>query len=143
VADATMKMPDLSAISSTVKVVRWLVGVGEPVRRGQDLLEVETDKSTTVVESTLGGTLKTTHAEPGQEVPSGATIATFEVADAAAQEWSSPTPGATLTTGPTAPGNPPNRPSKPLDRPGGSFFARNRREVRSGSVDEPSRGGEE
>jgi pyruvate/2-oxoglutarate dehydrogenase complex dihydrolipoamide acyltransferase (E2) component len=137
-------MPDLSAISSTVKVVRWLVGVGEPVRRGQDLLEVETDKSTMIVESTLGGTLRATLAEPGQEVPSGAAIATFEVAQASSPESPRPTGAAAPNLGPTAPGAPAGLPTRPPERAGGSFFARNRREARPESrpEDGPSGGDE-
>jgi pyruvate/2-oxoglutarate dehydrogenase complex dihydrolipoamide acyltransferase (E2) component len=132
-------MPDLSAISATVKVVRWLVGVGEPVRRGQDLLEVETDKSTMVVESALDGVLKATLAEPGREVPSGASIATFEVERASAPAPTRPTPDA-----PPAPGPPTGRPPASSGAPGGSFFARNRREARPGPAagDGPSGGGD-
>jgi pyruvate/2-oxoglutarate dehydrogenase complex dihydrolipoamide acyltransferase (E2) component len=136
-------MPDLSAIRSTVKVVRWLVGVGEPVLRGQDLLEVETDKSVMIVESTLGGVLKATLAEPGQEVPSGASIATFEVERAAAPGPSRPTPDAAASAGTTTPSVPTSRPPGPSEGPGGSFFARNRREARlgPGTGAEPSGGG--
>ena len=43
--DVDVTMPSLSSISETVKVVRWLVSVGEPVRRGEPLLEVETAQS--------------------------------------------------------------------------------------------------
>ena len=46
-----LKMPDLSATDSPIKVLRWLVDVGELVDRGQPILEVETDKATMEVEA--------------------------------------------------------------------------------------------
>ena len=46
-----VKMPDLSATEgSDILVKRWLVTKGARVKRGQPLLEVETDKATTEVE---------------------------------------------------------------------------------------------
>ncbi len=46
-----VKMPDLSATEgSDILVKRWLVTEGARVKRGQPLLEVETDKATTEVE---------------------------------------------------------------------------------------------
>ena len=46
-----VKMPDLSATEgSDILVKRWLVTKGARVKRGQPLLEVETDKAATEVE---------------------------------------------------------------------------------------------
>ncbi|MFI5358345.1 MAG: lipoyl domain-containing protein, partial [Opitutales bacterium] len=36
-------MPDLATTDSEIKVIRWLVTIGQPIQRGQALLEVETD----------------------------------------------------------------------------------------------------
>ena len=45
-------MPDLSATEgSDILVRRWLVAVGARIKRGEPLVEVETDKATTEVES--------------------------------------------------------------------------------------------
>ena len=55
--EVTMKMPDLATTGSPIKVVRWLVGVGQQVERGEALLEVETDKAVMVVESVVTGRL--------------------------------------------------------------------------------------
>lgn len=74
-----MKMPDLAVTDSTVKVMRWLVEVDQRVRRGQPLLEVETDKAVMEVESFVTGTLKIVHAQPDDEVETGQVIATIEV----------------------------------------------------------------
>jgi len=74
-------MPDLATTEgSDIAVVRWLVGVGETVQRGQALLEVETDKATMEVESVASGVLKAIHAAPKEKVAVGAHIATVEVA---------------------------------------------------------------
>ena len=34
-----MKMPDLSTTDSAIKVIRWLVTPGQPIKRGEALLE--------------------------------------------------------------------------------------------------------
>ncbi len=54
----TMRMPDLGTVDSSVKVVQWLAKVDQKVRRGEPLLEVETDKAISTVESFVSGTLQ-------------------------------------------------------------------------------------
>ena len=77
--DLEIKMPDLATTGSEIKVLQWLVEVGQPIQRGQHLLEVETDKAASEVESVATGVLKAVHVQQGDEVPSGSVIATFEV----------------------------------------------------------------
>ena len=55
--DYEMKMPDLATTGSPMRVVRWLVSVGQTVARGDQLVEVETDKAVMNVESPADGTL--------------------------------------------------------------------------------------
>jgi pyruvate/2-oxoglutarate dehydrogenase complex dihydrolipoamide acyltransferase (E2) component len=55
--DFELKMPDLSTTGSPIKVVRWLVAVGEFVEHGQAVLDVETGKATMEVEALNSGTL--------------------------------------------------------------------------------------
>ena len=74
-----MKMPDLATSADTVTVLRWLVEVGQPIKRGQPLLEIETDKAAMEVESFAAGSLSAIHVEPEEEVAVGAVIATIEV----------------------------------------------------------------
>jgi pyruvate dehydrogenase E2 component (dihydrolipoamide acetyltransferase) len=81
-----MKMPDLATTGSEIRVIRWLVETGAPVKRGQPLLEVETDKATMEVESVVAGTLTEHVAAEGDEIASGGLLAVFEVAGAAAQQ---------------------------------------------------------
>ncbi len=55
---AKLRMPDVSTTGAAVRVLRWLVAEGEPVRRGQPLLEVETDKAVTDVVAPAGGVVE-------------------------------------------------------------------------------------
>lgn len=75
-----MKMPDLATNEGTeIAVARWLIEPGQSVKRGQAVLEVETDKAVQEVECIATGILKKIHVQPGQRVPVGTVIATIEV----------------------------------------------------------------
>ncbi|MGO9422072.1 biotin/lipoyl-containing protein [Roseiarcus sp.] len=75
-----VKMPDLSATEgSDILVKRWLVTKGARVKRGQPLLEVETDKATIEVESVASGTIAEILAQPDVKVAIGEVIARIEV----------------------------------------------------------------
>ncbi len=117
-----MKMPDLATTDSAVKVLNWLVGIGSPIRRGQAVIEVETDKATMEVEATVNGTLVEKKCEPSAQVGVGEVIAIIEIEDAT-ENPSSPTPQAApsvqLESTP-APAPP------PAPRKSESMFARNR-----------------
>ena len=73
-----MKMPDLSANEAEIKVVKWLIEPGQPVKRGQPLLEVETDKATVEVESIASGILVEICAVVEQKVTVGQVIAVID-----------------------------------------------------------------
>ena len=75
-----MKMPDLATNEGVeLGITKWLVQVGQPVKRGQPLLEVETDKAVQEVESIATGVLTAVHAGIGDKVAVGARIATIKV----------------------------------------------------------------
>lgn len=75
-----MKMPDLSTTEGTdIVILKWLVGIGDPVQRGQVILEVETDKAVQEIEAIANGTLIGQHVAPGDKVPVGEFLATIEV----------------------------------------------------------------
>jgi pyruvate dehydrogenase E2 component (dihydrolipoamide acetyltransferase) len=117
--DVELKMPDLSTTGSEVTLLNWLVEVGEEVKRGQPLVEIETDKATMEVESVAAGTVKELCAEPGTEVAVGAVIAIIEKAGSAA-----PAPDAVASARDTEK-QPPARPaSKPKP---GSLFAKKKK----------------
>ena len=50
-------MPKLGFDMSSGRVVRWLRKVGEPVRKGEPVLEIETDKATVEVTADSDGIL--------------------------------------------------------------------------------------
>jgi len=68
-------MPALEMAQETGKLVSWLKQEGEPVRKGEMLLEVETDKAVVEVEAAGDGILAGVTARPGDVVHVGRTIA--------------------------------------------------------------------
>lgn len=68
-------MPALEMAQETGKLVSWLKQEGEPVRKGEMLLEVETDKAVVEVEAAADGILAGVTAKPGDVVNVGHTIA--------------------------------------------------------------------
>jgi pyruvate/2-oxoglutarate dehydrogenase complex dihydrolipoamide acyltransferase (E2) component len=75
-----MKMPDLATNEGEeLGVARWIASVGDSVRRGEPLLEVETDKATQEVECIATGVLQSILVQAGESVPVGTIIATIKV----------------------------------------------------------------
>ena len=68
-------MPALGMAQETGKVLRWLKSEGDPVTKGEPLLEIETDKVTVEVEAPADGLLAGIRAGAGADVPVGETIA--------------------------------------------------------------------
>jgi pyruvate/2-oxoglutarate dehydrogenase complex dihydrolipoamide acyltransferase (E2) component len=78
--EVNMKMPDLATNEGVeLGITRWLANVGDAVKRGQALLEIETDKAVQEVECIANGTLQTIHVQSGEKVPVGTVIATIKV----------------------------------------------------------------
>jgi pyruvate/2-oxoglutarate dehydrogenase complex dihydrolipoamide acyltransferase (E2) component len=76
-----IKMPDLSANEAEIRIVQWLVEPGQSVKRGDPLLEVETDKATMEVEAVANGVLVETCAGADENVAVGQIIAVLEVSE--------------------------------------------------------------
>ncbi len=68
-------MPALEMAQETGKLISWLKKEGEPVAKGEPLLEIETDKAVMEVESPADGVLAGVKAQAGTEIPVGRTIA--------------------------------------------------------------------
>jgi len=62
-------MPVLGMVQDTGKIVRWLKSLGEPVRKGEIIMEVETDKAVQELEAPASGILAQILAKEGDEVP--------------------------------------------------------------------------
>jgi pyruvate dehydrogenase E2 component (dihydrolipoamide acetyltransferase) len=71
----TVIMPALEMAQDTGKVVRWLKSPGDTVKKGEPLLEIETDKVTVEIEAAASGILRDVTAREGDVVPVGQTIA--------------------------------------------------------------------
>jgi pyruvate dehydrogenase E2 component (dihydrolipoamide acetyltransferase) len=71
-------MPNLGYDMESGTLRAWLVAVGESVRRGQPIAEIETDKTTVEMEAMASGTLVEIVCEEGTEAAVGAVIAVLE-----------------------------------------------------------------
>jgi len=71
-------MPNLGYEMESAKVTAWLKQVGDPVRRGEPIAEIETDKTNIEMESLLDGTLVEIVVEAGAEAAVGEVIAFIE-----------------------------------------------------------------
>ena len=72
-----LTMPKLSDSMADAVIVRWLKSPGDAFRRGEGLIEVETDKATVVYEAESDGTLASILAPEGATVAVGEPIATL------------------------------------------------------------------
>jgi pyruvate dehydrogenase E2 component (dihydrolipoamide acetyltransferase) len=70
-------VPKLSATMESAKVLRWLKRVGEAVKEGEPLVELETDKAAMEVEAPVAGLLAAVFASEGAEVAVGAPLASL------------------------------------------------------------------
>jgi pyruvate dehydrogenase E2 component (dihydrolipoamide acetyltransferase) len=68
-------MPALELAQETGKVLRWMKVPGDTVRKGEPIVEIETDKVTVEIESPASGILSQVTAQEGDVIPVGQTIA--------------------------------------------------------------------
>jgi pyruvate dehydrogenase E2 component (dihydrolipoyllysine-residue acetyltransferase) len=87
-------MPALGMAQDTGRVLRWLRAEGDEVRKGDPLLEVETDKVTVEVEAPADGVLASVTAGEGEDVAVGTPVA---LVLAAGEE--APAPAAPVSSG--------------------------------------------
>jgi pyruvate dehydrogenase E2 component (dihydrolipoamide acetyltransferase)/2-oxoglutarate dehydrogenase E2 component (dihydrolipoamide succinyltransferase) len=64
--------------SDEVRILRWIKSPGETVKKGEALLEVETDKVNVEVEAPDDGRLSSISANAGDFVKFGAVVAVVE-----------------------------------------------------------------
>src|SRR5687767_2296836 len=87
-------MPALELAQETGKVLKWLKRPGDTVRKGEPIVEIETDKVTVEVEAPAAGTLRDVTAHEGDVVPVGQTIALIFAAGETGGSTTAPaTPG--------------------------------------------------
>lgn len=91
-------MPKLGFDMTEGKLIRKVVADGQPIKKGEVLAEVETDKATIEVEAYTSGVVKGWLVDEGQSVPVGANMVVIadaaETVDLAALKGSTPAPAA-------------------------------------------------
>lgn len=76
-----VEMPKFAADAEDGRIERWLKQVGDPVERGETIVEIETDKALLELEATAAGVLAEILHEADAEVPVGEPIAYIETPD--------------------------------------------------------------
>jgi pyruvate dehydrogenase E2 component (dihydrolipoamide acetyltransferase) len=90
-------MPRLSDSMEEGTIVQWLRATGDEVSRGDDLVEIETDKATMIYEAETSGTLEIV-AAVGDTVALGGVIARIGVPGAEAPRGAEPDKDASVQT---------------------------------------------
>jgi 2-oxoisovalerate dehydrogenase E1 component len=72
-----VNMPNMDLIITEATIVSWSKKVGDSVKKGEELLEIETDKAVTQIESPADGVLGEILAEAGAVVPLGQQLGTI------------------------------------------------------------------
>src|ERR1700744_4155868 len=81
-------MPQLGETVAEGKITKWFKSAGEPVKPGDNLFEIETDKVSMEVPSTTAGVLSEIRVSEGAVAPVGAVVAI--IADGSAATASPP-----------------------------------------------------
>jgi pyruvate dehydrogenase E2 component (dihydrolipoamide acetyltransferase) len=74
-------MPKWGLSMKTGKIVEWFVSEGDTIAKGDDVVDIETDKIAGTLESPVEGPLRRIVAEPGADLPVGAVLAVVAPAD--------------------------------------------------------------
>jgi pyruvate dehydrogenase E2 component (dihydrolipoamide acetyltransferase) len=77
-------MPQLGETVSSGRIVSWFKKVGDRINPGEDLFEIETDKTTMEVPATVAGTLAEIKVGDGIEAPVGTVVAVILAEDSPA-----------------------------------------------------------
>ncbi len=80
------KVPELGENIATGDVTKVLVNVGDTITREQPVLELETDKATIEVPSSVAGTVKEIKVKPGDKVKTGQVVLVVDNGGAPAAE---------------------------------------------------------
>ncbi len=117
-------MPQLGETVDKGKVTTWFKKVGDAVKPGDNLFEIETDKVSMEIQATSGGTLAEIRVDAGSEAPVGAVVAV--ISDGAAAATTAKAGSAPRSAPPDAPSPsppPPAAASTPAPRPQASRTA--------------------
>ncbi|GAB4408376.1 MAG: dihydrolipoamide acetyltransferase family protein [Anaerolineae bacterium] len=85
-------MPKLGFDMAEGTLIKWTVEIGQAIKKGDVIAEIETDKATIEIESTVEGTVLQLLAQPGEVVAVGAPIGYVGAPDEAAPAATAPAP---------------------------------------------------
>jgi pyruvate dehydrogenase E2 component (dihydrolipoamide acetyltransferase) len=91
-------MPQLGETVAEGKIVKWFKSAGDTVKPGDDLFEIETDKTSMEVPSTVAGTLTDIRFEVGEVAKVGAVVAVISGAGEIARPKGADAPKSALQT---------------------------------------------
>jgi pyruvate dehydrogenase E2 component (dihydrolipoamide acetyltransferase) len=111
-------MPALELAQETGKILSWIKKEGEPITKGEPLLEIETDKITFEVEAPGDGVLAGIKSNAGEEVPVGQTIAWIVAPGEQPPAEPVSTPAARAVTASVGRGHALPAPKAPVTEPG-------------------------
>lgn len=74
-------LPEIGEGVYEAELIAWHVKPGDTVKRGQDLLEVMTDKATMEIPAPFVGTVTALRAEPGEKIKVGQAILSYTAAE--------------------------------------------------------------
>jgi pyruvate dehydrogenase E2 component (dihydrolipoamide acetyltransferase) len=95
------KLPDLGEGIHEGEVIAVLVSVGDSVKEGDPILEVETDKAAVEIPSPFTGTVEAIRVKPGEVIKVGDVLIVFSDADATAPVAAAPAAKAARVPVPT------------------------------------------
>jgi pyruvate dehydrogenase E2 component (dihydrolipoamide acetyltransferase)/2-oxoisovalerate dehydrogenase E2 component (dihydrolipoyl transacylase) len=101
------KLPELGEGVYEAELVAWLVRAGDTIKRGENLMEVLTDKATMEVPAPFAGTITALSAQPGQQLKVGEAVLSYTPVGQAEPVPAAPEPAAIA-------GNGASRPPPPL-----------------------------
>ncbi|MGH3199348.1 MAG: biotin/lipoyl-containing protein, partial [Streptosporangiaceae bacterium] len=110
---ADVLMPRLSDTMAEGVLSQWLKKEGDPVRKGDVLAEIETDKATMELEAYDEGVLDRLLVPEGATVPIGQPIAVISDSNHATAAPAAGTPPAPAAPPPRPPGPEPAKPAAP------------------------------
>src|SRR4051812_21360487 len=99
---ADVTMPRLSDSMEEGTILKWLKSDGDSVSRGEELVEIETDKANMTYEAVQDGTLSIV-AQEGDTLPVGETIARIGEATAKEEEPAGDEPESAAADEPESP----------------------------------------
>ena len=78
---STIIMPQLGETVAEGKVLAWFKSIGDEIREGDNLFEVETDKVTIEVQAVVAGRLSEIRVGPGATAKVGEVVAVLTATD--------------------------------------------------------------